>query len=352
LKFLFSGNFRFAFYEAVCVESLEQLGHTVIRFEWPKYFASWMGRIEEKWTLDWLCSRNLNGNLIDEVERHRPDVVLIWRGTHVRREALNIIREICSPTLVSYNNDNPFSHAYRTSGRLDQRRLWRLFLRSLPEYDINLVYRPANLADYRGAGGRNVFLLPPYFVPAIHRPIPLPVEDQRKYGCDIAFVGHYETDCRVEMMRALSQSGLRIRVYGNGWSREIVRTIDHNLSEPYPVFGIDYAKALCGAKVCLSFLSRLNQDVYTRRTFEIPACGRLMLSERTPELKEIFAEDLEAVYFSSIDELVSKARRYVEDDAGREAIARAGLKRCWNDEHDVVSRMRQVVEYIEQAKRG
>ena len=66
-----------------------------------------------------------------------------------------------------------------------------------------------------------------------------------------------------------------------------------------PVFGDDYAKALCGAKVCLAFLSKLNRDSYTRRCFEIPACGNVMLAERTADLCRMFKEDEEACFFSS-----------------------------------------------------
>jgi spore maturation protein CgeB len=110
-----------------------------------------------------------------------------------------------------------------------------------------------------------------------------------------------------------------------------------------PVYGDDYSKALCGAKLCLCFLSRLNRDSYTRRTFEIPACGRLMLSERTADLSRLFAEDREALFFSSTEELVSKVQEWVKDDARRDTAALAGLCRCWDGGHDVISRMREML---------
>ncbi|WGU68927.1 glycosyltransferase [Capnocytophaga canimorsus] len=45
------------------------------------------------------------------------------------------------------------------------------------------------------------------------------------------------------------------------------------------------------------FLSKLNNDQYTRRCFEIPACGTMMLSERTPTLQEFYTENEEIVFF-------------------------------------------------------
>ena len=62
------------------------------------------------------------------------------------------------------------------------------------------------------------------------------------------------------------------------------------------VRGVEYAKALSGAKMCLAFLSKLNRDTYTRRCFEIPACGRVLLCERTADMQGLLREGDEAVW--------------------------------------------------------
>ena len=54
------------------------------------------------------------------------------------------------------------------------------------------------------------------------------------------------------------------------------------------------------------FFIKKNKDVYTRRTFEIPAMKGILLSERTQEQKKIYIENKEALYFSSKEEFVKK----------------------------------------------
>jgi spore maturation protein CgeB len=103
---------------------------------------------------------------------------------------------------------------------------------------------------------------------------------------------------------------------------------------------------LCGARIALCFLSKLNRDTYTRRCFEIPASGTLLLSEYSDDLAGMFREGVEADYFRSPEEMIEKIRCYLDDDALRRRVAAAGRLRVVDDGHDVVSRMAQVIGWI------
>jgi spore maturation protein CgeB len=105
--------------------------------------------------------------------------------------------------------------------------------------------------------------------------------------------------------------------------------------------GEAYTKAIAAAKVALVFLSKRNRDTYTRRCFEIPAIGTLMLTPRTPDLLSMYRDGEEAAFFSSAAEAVEQVRRFIDDDALRLKVAAAGRVRCVRDGHDVVSRARQ-----------
>jgi spore maturation protein CgeB len=97
--------------------------------------------------------------------------------------------------------------------------------------------------------------------------------------------------------------------------------------------GDDFARACSAFKINLAFLRKLNRDQQTTRSVEIPACGGFMLAERTPEHLRMFAEGEEAEFFSSVEELAAKCRRYIDDSAARESIARRGHERCIRDDY-------------------
>ena len=103
-----------------------------------------------------------------------------------------------------------------------------------------------------------------------------------------------------------------------------------------------------GARMCLAFLSKLNRDVYTYRCLEIPACGRLLLSERTPDLLRRFKDGEEAVFFSGRDEMVERATWLRDHPGERRRIAEAGRRRLQADQHSVIDRMETIVSMIDE----
>jgi spore maturation protein CgeB len=84
----------------------------------------------------------------------------------------------------------------------------------------------------------------------------------------------------------------------------------------------------------------------TCRTFEIPACGALMLAERTEEHRTFFEEDREAVYFSSFEEMIDKARFYAVHESERRRIAQAGYRRCLQSDYSIIDRARHALELV------
>ena len=61
---------------------------------------------------------------------------------------------------------------------------------------------------------------------------------------------------------------------------------------------------------------------------EIPACGSLLMAERTPEHTALFKDGEEAVFFSSNKELLEKCKYYLNNPDQLKKIAKAGMVRC------------------------
>ena len=75
-------------------------------------------------------------------------------------------------------------------------------------------------------------------------------------------------------------------------------------------YGVDYARALTGAKIAIGLLSKRIPETTTTRSFEIPACGTMLLAERTQDHQALFEEGVEAEFFDSAEECADKARFY------------------------------------------
>jgi len=272
--------------------------------------------------------------LLAACARHRPEVVLAWRTPWLWPSTIRAARKAGARRLVLYNNDDPF-------GEDADMLIWRRFRRLIPQVDACFAYRKVNLLEYQRAGAKAVRLLRSYFDPAVHRPIALCDRDRERFDADVVFVGHCEPDGRVEMIDRLIDAGVRLRLFGTGWE---AHAKGHRWGDWLPIEalrGDDYVRAIAAARIALVFLSRRNRDDYTRRCFEIPAIGTLMLAPRTQELLSLFREDEEAAFFDGSDELFAQVRRYLADPERRQRVAESGRARCINDGYDVDSRARQ-----------
>jgi spore maturation protein CgeB len=355
MRILLIGDWHSEVHEEWVFRAFKTLGHEVYPFPWHRYFqpqrslASPAGKLEKYF----LKIQNriilgpkvttLNREVLHAVDQFGPDMVFVYRGTHLWPDTLRRIKEKHpASVLVGYNNDNPF-----VPGQVYG--LWRLFLRGVSYYDLVLAYRPQNVTDFELAGAKRVHLLRSWFVPERNHPVELSQEDQEQYGSDVVFAGNYEPQGRLEWLEEIARTGFKLRLFGPGqyWNKIIRKSpwLSH-LAPVNQVWGEDYNKALCGAKVALCLLSKLNQDTYTRRCFEIPATKTMLLSEYSDDLATLYIEGVEAEFFRSKDELIDKLNRYVPNEALRQNVAEAGYRRVMADGHDVLSRMRQVISWV------
>jgi spore maturation protein CgeB len=100
--------------------------------------------------------------------------------------------------------------------------------------------------------------------------------------------------------------------------------------------------------VALCFLSSLNHDTYTRRSFQIPAMKVAMLSQYSDDLATLFEPDREAVFFRDQRELLDNLARLLGDEVWRQSVAEAGYAKVYSAGHDVGSRMRVWLQDVQQ----
>jgi len=250
-----------------------------------------------------------------ECRRFRPDCVWIDQGVLVSRRILAAMRA-GGVRLVHYTLDS-----LRAPGLLT-----RVLRNALPEYDHCITSKAHELADYERLGARDVLLGYDGIDPDIHRPVKLTEAEQLQFGCDVVFIGQAMRS-RADLIHAVSsRTAASVKIYGRGWRRVLAPYALQHLDHGW-VYGDEYARALCGAKIALGLLNDSVGDQQTTRSFEIPACRTFMLAERTTALCGLFREDREAVFFGSAEELSDKIQYYLRNDTERERIAEAGYQR-------------------------
>lgn len=333
MRILYSGTLNEGGTSLQRMRALGELGHEVTGFDMLPY-VDWGGRY-----LGFPFRRLLSGppvtranrGLMEAFERVKPDLVWVDKGRYVRPRTLERMRQ-AGARLVHFTPDPSFSPFMRS----------RLLDGSIPLYDVMVTNKSYDVEEYRRRGCRHLLFQPPAYDKHTHRKINLSGKDREKYQSDVAFIGHWEPP-RETLLNQLRLSGVRLSIWGpeyqNCKNRELVSECWKNEG----VYGEDYAKALSGAKISLSFLSKRYPDQTTTRTFEIPACGSLLLTERTGEQRALFREDQEAVYFADGAELVSKVKYYLSHEKERKRIAEAGYRRCVRGKNSYHDRLKEVL---------
>tara|TARA_Y100001968_G_C19246383_1_gene662100 strand:- start:326 stop:928 length:603 start_codon:yes stop_codon:yes gene_type:complete len=190
-----------------------------------------------------------------------------------------------------------------------------------------------------------------WFNPKMNYPVKLNKLDQSKYESDVVFIGHYENDGRKEYLQEVVRRGWRLRLFGPGYEWNSVISGCDLLSSQLPVqlvWGEDYNKAIAGSKIALCFFSKLNSDTYTRRCFEIPASKRVLLSEYSDDLANLFVPDKEVLLFKDLHDMGKKIEYCLSNPESLTSISKAGYERVWNSGHDVKSRMKELLSWVQE----
>ena len=286
----------------------------------------------------------LNSEILAAVADFRPHLTYFVQGRYVDAETAHAARQ--HGEVVLYCNDDMYNPANRTYTAAEL----------ITTVDCVTTTKSFNVDEFARAGARRVVYLPNAYDPKTHFPAKLAAGERGVFAGDVAFIGTFRAaraDYLGRVAEAIGEAVLN--VWGGGW---------HKMSRPsywrrrrawarlrrrirgHELWGEDMGKALQANKIALGLLYHANRDRHTSRSFEIPACGGFMLAERTAEHQHFFAEDREAVYFDTFDEMMDKIRYYLRDDAARTRIAAAGHRRCLESGYRYVDRARELLRRL------
>lgn len=360
MKILFLGEISPGQTSLMRMRALKRLGQEVagVHTIEPWQRASWLQRQVQR--------RIRRGSIVDEINRQvlqaardfRPSLVWAEKQEYLRRDTLEAMRAM-GARLVHFTPDPYFSLDWKRTPLMDD---------SIAAFDVLVYCKKYERVQYE-ALGRPLVYMPLGYCDEVHRPLP---SDDPRWACDVGFLGGWEPR-REQLLHAVAAAGVRIKIWGGAWDflrdghwtprRQIVLSqlagkdrfryhrdpmiaASHQGGE---VYADDYARALSGARIGLGFLRRVCDDQHTTRTFEIPACGSMLLADRTGEHCDFFKEGKEAEFFSSESELLDKLDFYLANEPARARVAAAGLERCRAGKYAYIHRMADALADVEKA---
>ncbi|MDB5440506.1 MAG: hypothetical protein JWM33_2933 [Caulobacteraceae bacterium] len=358
MKILFLGPLRPGQTSLMRMRALQRLGHEVQGVDTvePWWRASKLRRVIDR--------RRQRGPVVDEINRSvveaarawKPDLVWAEKQEFLQTETLETLKA-GGARLVHYTPDPYFSLSWKRTGLMD---------RSMGMFDVLVYCKTYERAQY-AALGRPLIYMPLGYCDEVHRPLP---SDDPRWSCAVGFLGGWEPR-RETMLHALAVAGMDLKIWGGYWDfladgrwsprRQIILSQlagadpfrfhrDPLLAEALQgeeVYADDYARAMTGSSIGEGFLRKVVPDQHTTRSFEIPACGSMLIADRTDEHRALFEEGHEAEFFGSAEEMVDKVSYYVAHEARRAAIAAAGHQRCIDGRYAYVYRLSDALGELE-----
>jgi hypothetical protein len=270
------------------------------------------------------CSRLI----VDACQHFRPHWVLATGLVPLNAKALVELGAmgVCR---LNYLTDDPWNPTLRS----------RWSLEALRHYDHVFSVRRANLVDLMEHGCKGVSYVPFGFDRDLFSAQSAHQTDAGRLASDVLFVGGADRE-RVPFVAALGHLGVNVAVYGDYWNRYPETRACHRGYGDIATL----RRATSQAKVSLCLVRRANRDGQVMRSYEAAALGACMLVEDTPEHRELFGSDGEAVvYFQTIDEMVCRLRNLLDAPDDRSRLSRAVQHRIGGGGHTYDDRLESML---------
>jgi spore maturation protein CgeB len=259
-----------------------------------------------------------NERIVRETKGSDADLVLVIKGQRLSAATIDRIREATGAPVVNFYPDDPFS--------AERSNMLAYGPNVLAAYNACFTFARHLLPEYERAGAASAHYLPFARDAAVHAPLDAPVSP----AFDVVFVGNLDAD-RVRYLEALA-SEYRVAVFGERTMNVVPRGSALARATFAPAaYGNDLPRALACGAISLNVMRPQNAFSHNMRSFESPACGAFTLSQRTPELSDLFEENTDIACFGSVEELRDQVARWRADPAGRAEIAAAGYERVRDD---------------------
>lgn len=314
---------------------LKKYGHEVECFEFYHFEAN------QKYS-DPLIPRinQMNIDFVEQCMKFKPDMLLVFKGDTIFAESLKLIKRKIRPIMATWWVDDPFCY---WDGACNIRP-YEHTLKSLFLWDHFFIFETYSLKRLKRIGVKKAYYLPnatdsDYFY-KIHK---VNKEDKIYYGSDLSFIG---TPCRQRgaMIKALrNYNNIKLwAVPGMPWKDEYFKKYQIKNDLKFN----EIRKIHNYTKINLNNHFFVNTTGANLRTFDIPACGGFLLTDRMSDITDnLYKEGQEVIVYDSLDDLRKKVDYYLKNEKERKEIAE-NARQTTLKKHLYEHRVKELLEVV------
>jgi len=278
-----------------------------------------------------------NKELIKLCEKYKPDMLFVVVGRTIRKNTLNVIKKKIKCLLVVYNGDS-YENMNSTS---------RNMLDTLPLYDIVFTWSYGLFESLYSLGAKKVEYLAFAYDESTHQRVNILPSDYDKYSHDVVFVGTWDKE-REKLLSQLTDYDLGI--WGSGWNKVGGKSkIKDNIIGTDNIDACEMSKIYQTSKICLNIMRPQNSGSHNMKTFEIPALGGFMLTNRSADHLRFFSESDDIACFESARELKEMIEKYIIEEKLRNRMSQNAHKKVKNA-HSYLQRAVRLLSYTTNMK--
>lgn len=282
-----------------------------------------------------------NKKIIETSASFKPDAVWVESPLFIYPETLEFVKKRYGSTIVCAYSDDP----------RDPNKRSRFFDNAKHLFDLIFLTKDELAQAFLSEGVNAVGKFWKGFDPIRIKPTRINAIQKTNRELNVVFIGHADyvngKSARQNIFERVADRFDNFILYGKSWGTVKVSEKLRSKIQPFQLDGDEYPKVISNSAIALQIPSRLARDTHSSRSIEIPACGTLMIAERTTDHLMLFEEDKEAVFFSSVDELLEKIGFYLEREDERKRIAAAGYRRCIAGGYSNYDRMREMLKLVD-----
>jgi spore maturation protein CgeB len=300
--------------ESGFLQALRRLADVTVFHNFEGHYGTWSGQGIELDTLTFDHIRKVNDKeLIEQVSRAHEiggiDVLIgqMW-ADRISKEALLEVKNMGIP-VINISMDDRLPSNWGLEGDI---RLGSVGL--VPGVTLVLTTSIETCLWYGVEG------CPAVFWPLASSKEVFGSSSSEARDIDVLFIGN-RYGVRNTIIKYLIKHGVNIECYGQDWPNGYINTKEMaSLSKR--------AKIILG----IGAIGHCS-DMYTLklRDFDAPVSGALYLTQRNPDLCELFAEGEEIECYQTCREALDKIHYYLRNHSERQKIASRGLKRVLTD---------------------